>query len=104
MRINGTTKAPIMNYASETALGVATIRAFKTVDQFSSNYLKLVDADAKVFLSSNAAMEWLIMRTEALQNLTLFTAAVFLVLFPKGYIQPGTYLRSPSRPFVLDCR
>ncbi|KAL2539145.1 ABC transporter C family member 8 [Abeliophyllum distichum] len=28
MRINGTTKAPVMNYASETALGVATIRAF----------------------------------------------------------------------------
>ncbi|KAL0354577.1 UNVERIFIED_CONTAM: ABC transporter C family member 8 [Sesamum radiatum] len=89
MRINGTTKAPVMNYASETALGVATIRAFKMVDRFSSNYLKLVDTDAKVFLSSNATMEWLVLTTEALQNLTLFTAAVFLVLTPKGYIPPG---------------
>ncbi|KAI7750666.1 hypothetical protein M8C21_029510, partial [Ambrosia artemisiifolia] len=33
MRINGTTKAPLMNYASETSLGVATIRAFKMQDR-----------------------------------------------------------------------
>lgn len=90
MRINGTTKAPVMNYASETALGVATIRAFGVADNFFSNYLKLVDRDAKVFLSSNAALEWLVLRTEALQNLTLFTSAIFLVLFPGNYIAPGT--------------
>ncbi|KAK4427310.1 ABC transporter C family member 8 [Sesamum alatum] len=101
MRINGTTKAPVMNYASETALGVATIRAFRMVDRFSSNYLKLVDADAKVFLSSNATMEWLVLTTEALQNLTLFTASVFLVLTPKGYIPPGLVGLSLSYAFAL---
>ncbi|XP_011072489.1 ABC transporter C family member 8-like isoform X2 [Sesamum indicum] len=101
MRINGTTKAPVMNYASETALGVATIRAFRMVDRFSSDYLKLVDMDAKVFLSSNATMEWLVLRTEALQNLTLFTAAIFLVLTPKGYIPPGLVGLSLSYAFAL---
>ncbi|KAL2243254.1 UNVERIFIED_CONTAM: ABC transporter C family member 8 [Sesamum indicum] len=101
MRINGTTKAPVMNYASETALGVATIRAFRMVDTFSLNYLKLVDMDAKVFLSSNATMEWLVLRTEALQNLTLFTAAIFLVLTPKGYIPPGLVGLSLSYAFAL---
>ncbi|KAK4395155.1 ABC transporter C family member 8 [Sesamum angolense] len=101
MRINGTTKAPVMNYASETALGVATIRAFRMVDRFSSNYLKLVDMDAKVFLSSNATMEWLVLTTEALQNLTLFTAAIFLVLTPKGYIPPGLVGLSLSYAFAL---
>lgn len=90
MRINGTTKAPVMNYASETALGVTTIRAFRAVNDFSSNYLKLVNTDAKVFLSSNATLEWLVMRTEALQNLTLFTAAFFLIVAPKSYVAPGT--------------
>ncbi|KAL3514320.1 hypothetical protein ACH5RR_027037 [Cinchona calisaya] len=89
MRINGTTKAPIMNYASETALGVATIRAFNMSDRFFQSYLKLVDSDAKVFLFSNAAMEWLVLRTETLQNLTLFTAATLLVFLPKDYIAPG---------------
>ncbi|KAL3528641.1 hypothetical protein ACH5RR_007963 [Cinchona calisaya] len=89
MRINGTTKAPIMNYASETALGVATIRAFNVSDMFFQNYLKFVDKDAKVFLFSNAALEWLVLRTETLQNITLFTAAALLVSFPKDYVAPG---------------
>ncbi|XP_051148099.1 ABC transporter C family member 8 isoform X2 [Andrographis paniculata] len=101
MRINGTTKAPVMNYASETALGVATIRAFRMADKFFSNFLKLVDQDAKVFLASNAAMEWLVLRTEAVQNLTLFTASVFIVLAPKGYIPPGLVGLSLSYAFAL---
>lgn len=29
VRINGTTKAPMMNHATESMLGVITIRAFK---------------------------------------------------------------------------
>ncbi|GFQ01426.1 ABC transporter c family member 8 [Phtheirospermum japonicum] len=101
MRINGTTKTLVMNYASETALGVATIRAFGVVHHFSSNYLKLVNTDAKVFLSSNATLEWLVLRTEALHNLTLFTTAVFLVLIPNTYIAPGLVGLSLSYAFAL---
>lgn len=101
MRINGTTKAPIMNYASETALGVPIIRAFNTSERFFQNYLKLVDTDAKVFLFSNAAMEWLVLRTETLQNLTLFAAAFLLVLLPKGYVAPGLVGLSLSYAFAL---
>lgn len=94
VRINGTTKAPIMNYAAETALGAATIRGFKMEHRFFNNYLKLVDTDAKTFFCSNAALEWLVFRTEILQNLTLFTAAFLLVLLPKGYLSPGNVLLS----------
>ncbi|CAB4272419.1 unnamed protein product [Prunus armeniaca] len=89
IRINGTTKAPVMNYAAETSLGVVTIRAFKMGNRFFHNYLKLVDTDARLFFHSNATMEWLIIRTEALQNLTFFVAAFFLVFLPKGYVDPG---------------
>ena len=89
MRINGTTKAPLMNFTAETSLGVVTIRATNMVDRFFKNYLKLVDTDAKLFFHSNAASEWLILRIEALQNLTLFSAALLLVLLPKGYVAPG---------------
>ncbi|GAA0154293.1 ATP-binding cassette [Lithospermum erythrorhizon] len=101
MRINGISKAPVMNYAAETALGVAIIRSFNMVDRFFQNYLKLVDTDAKVSLYSNAAMEWLILRTEACQNLTLFTAAFLLVLLPQGYIAPGLVGLSLSYAFAL---
>lgn len=95
IRINGTTKAPVMNYAAETSLGVVTIRAFKMGNRFFHNYLKLVDTDARLFFHSNATMEWLIIRTEALQNLTFFVAALFLVFLPKGYVDPGIYKRGP---------
>lgn len=90
IRINGTTKAPVTNYVSETALGAVTIRAFRSVDQFFQNYLKLVDTDASLFFLSNAAIEWLVIRIEALQNLTLFTAAFLLILLPKSQVAPGT--------------
>ncbi|KAK8274313.1 hypothetical protein V6Z12_D10G066300 [Gossypium hirsutum] len=89
IRINGTTKAPVMNYAAETSLGVVTIRAFNMVDMFFRNNLKLVDTDATLFFLSNAAMEWLVLRIETLQNLTLFTAAFFLLLLPKNQVTPG---------------
>ncbi|XP_047329889.1 ABC transporter C family member 8 [Impatiens glandulifera] len=89
MRINGTTKAPVMNYASETSLGVVTIRAFNTAKRFSENFLKLVDSDAKIFFYNSTALEWLTLRVEAFQNLTLFVGAFLLVLLPKGYLAPG---------------
>ncbi|KAB5563885.1 hypothetical protein DKX38_003939 [Salix brachista] len=89
IRMNGTTKAPVMNYAAETSLGVVTIRAFKMADRFFQNFLKLVDNDAVLFFHSNGAMEWLVIRTEAIQNTTLFTAALLLILLPKGSVPPG---------------
>ncbi|KAF5793382.1 putative ABC-type xenobiotic transporter [Helianthus annuus] len=101
IRINGTTKAPVVNYASETSLGVATIRAFKKEDHFFENYLKLVDIDARAFIFTNATLEWLVLRAEALQSLTLFTAAIFLVLLPKAYIPPGLVGLSLSYALAL---
>ncbi|GLT58340.1 hypothetical protein SLA2020_312400 [Shorea laevis] len=89
IRISGTTKAPVMNYAAETSLGVITIRAFNTADRFFQSYLKLVDTDAALFFLCNASLEWLVLRIEALQNLTVFTSALLLLLLPKGYVAPG---------------
>ncbi|XXG48214.1 hypothetical protein AAC387_Pa02g2725 [Persea americana] len=89
MRINGTTKAPVMNYAAETSLGVVTIRAFATMERFIQNNLKLIDTDAALFFHTNAVMEWVLLRVETLQNLTIFTATLLLVLLPPGTIAPG---------------
>ncbi|XP_019082831.1 PREDICTED: ABC transporter C family member 8-like isoform X2 [Camelina sativa] len=101
IRINGTTKAPVMNYAAETSLGVVTIRAFGTAERFFKKYLHLVDADAVLFFLSNAAMEWVILRIETLQNVTLFTCALLLILIPKGYIAPGLVGLSLSYALTL---
>ncbi|XLU29539.1 hypothetical protein S245_065605, partial [Arachis hypogaea] len=88
IRINGTTKAPVMNFAAETSLRVVTVRAFNMVDRFVKNYLKLVETDASLFFHSNVTMEWLIIRIETLQNLTVFTAALLLILVPMDYVSP----------------
>ncbi|KAL6006014.1 hypothetical protein ACLOJK_040059 [Asimina triloba] len=102
IRINGTTKAPVMNYAAETSLGVVTIRAFNMSMRFFKNNLKLVDLDATLFFHINAAMEWVLMRVEVLQNLTIFAAALLLILLPRGTIAPveriKQYMHIPSEP------
>ncbi|KAH1048139.1 hypothetical protein J1N35_038923 [Gossypium stocksii] len=101
IRINGTTKAPVMNYAAETSLGVVTIKAFNVVDRFFKNYLKLVDTDATLFFLCNAATEWLILRIEALQNMTIFASVFILILLPKGYVPPGLVGLSLSYAFSI---
>jgi hypothetical protein len=78
-----------MNFAAETSLGVVTVRAFNMVDRFFKNYLKLVDTDASLFFHSNVVMEWLVLRIEALLNLTVITAALLLILLPQRYLSPG---------------
>lgn len=78
-----------MNFTAETSLGVVTVRAFNMMDRFFQSYLKLVDTDATLFFHSSAALEWLLLRIEGLQNVTLFTASLLLVLLPKGYMTPG---------------
>lgn len=92
VRINGTTKAPVMNYASESILGVVTIRAFAATDRFIHNNLQLIDNDATMFFHTVAAQEWVLIRVEALQSLTIFTSSLFLILVPPGVISPGIYM------------
>ncbi|GMN19623.1 hypothetical protein TIFTF001_045214, partial [Ficus carica] len=51
----------------------------------SLNFSRIINYVSETSL----AIEWLVVRIEALQNLTLFTAAFFLVLLPKSQVAPG---------------
>uniref|UniRef100_A0A0D3GHW3 Uncharacterized protein n=1 Tax=Oryza barthii TaxID=65489 RepID=A0A0D3GHW3_9ORYZ len=82
-------QAPVMNYAAESILGVVTIRSFGETDRFIHNNLLLIDTDATLFFHTVAAQEWVLIRVEALQSLTLLTAALLLVLAPPGAVSPG---------------
>ncbi|TYK03884.1 ABC transporter C family member 8 [Cucumis melo var. makuwa] len=86
IRINGTTKAPVMNYAAETSLGAVTIRAFDMTERFFQKFLKLIDTDASLFFNYNATTEWFTLRIEILQHFTLFTVAFLLVLLPQRLV------------------
>ncbi|KAK1575542.1 hypothetical protein Q3G72_006373 [Acer saccharum] len=101
MRMNGTTIAPILNYVSETSQGVVSIRAFNMMEMFFENYLKLIDTDARLFFHSNAAIEWLVLRIETLQNLVILTAALLIVLLPRKQL-PGFVGLSLSYALTLS--
>ncbi|TXG68642.1 hypothetical protein EZV62_003577 [Acer yangbiense] len=61
--------------------GVVSIRAFNMMEMFFENYLKLIDTDARLFFHSNAAIEWLVLRIETLQNLVILTAALLIIKY-----------------------
>ncbi|KAL4355791.1 hypothetical protein AHAS_Ahas09G0022000 [Arachis hypogaea] len=52
-------------------------------------------------MHSNVTMEWLTLRIETLQNLTVFTAALLLILVPMDYVFPGLLGLSLSYAFTL---
>ncbi|KAJ4782162.1 ABC transporter C family member 8 [Rhynchospora pubera] len=89
VRINGTTKAPVMNYASESMLGVVTIRAFGATERFVRTSLGLIDQDASLFFHTIASLEWVLLRVEMLQSITIITSSLFLIFVPHGSIAPG---------------
>ncbi|TVU17083.1 hypothetical protein EJB05_33096, partial [Eragrostis curvula] len=89
VRINGTTKAPVMNHAAESMLGVITIRAFEATKRFIQTNLKLIDTDAALFFYTNGALEWVLLRVEALQILVIVTSSILLLSLPEGAVAPG---------------
>ena len=89
MRINGTTKAPIVNHFAEAIAGGSTIRAFKKEGDFADENLRLIDTNASPFFHSFATIEWLILRLEVLSATVLATSALVIVSLPKGHINPG---------------
>uniref|UniRef100_M8AHX3 ABC transporter C family member 13 n=1 Tax=Aegilops tauschii TaxID=37682 RepID=M8AHX3_AEGTA len=89
VRINGTTKAPVMNYAAESMLGVVTIRAFAATNRFIQTNLQLIDMDATMFFYTNAALEWVLLRVEAMQIVVIVTSSILLVMLPAGSVAPG---------------
>jgi hypothetical protein len=91
MRINGTTKAPIVHHFGEAIAGAVTIRAFKRENMFARKNLELIDANASPFFHSIAATEWLIQRLEILSAVVLSASALLIVFLPTGQIDPGVF-------------
>lgn len=89
MRINGTTKSPIVNHFGEAIAGAVTIRAFQVQERFKKINFELINDNATAVFHSFAANEWLIQRLEALSTLILTASALLIVLLPSGRIDPG---------------
>ncbi|KAH7866679.1 hypothetical protein Vadar_023546 [Vaccinium darrowii] len=97
MRINGTTKAPIMSYAAETSLGVITIRAFNMAERFFQNYIMLIDTDAKTFP--------LLQRSHGVakfENRISSKSDSILLCFPPDFTSEGLYISSSFCNYIIS--
>jgi hypothetical protein len=93
MRMNGTTKAPIVNNFGETISGAMTIRAFEKIPQFERKNLDLVDVDSSLFFHTFVAYEWLVLRLELLCAVILATSALLMVVLPSDAVDGGESLQ-----------
>ena len=92
MRMNGTTKAPIVNNFGETISGAMTIRAFEKIPQFERKNLELVDTDASLYFHTFVAYEWLVLRLETLCAIILATSALFMVVLTSDDVDGGEFI------------
>lgn len=92
MRINGTTKAPIINHFEEAITGGPTIRAFRKEPEFVKENFQLINANSSPFFHSIGVTEWLIQRLEFVSSIILSASALVIVLLPEGQIDPGVCL------------
>ncbi|KAH7839793.1 hypothetical protein Vadar_008968 [Vaccinium darrowii] len=76
MRIDGTTKSSVASHLAESVAGAVTIRAFGEEDQFFSESLQRIDANASAFFHCFSAHEWLIQRLEILCAIVLSCSAL----------------------------
>ncbi|EFJ28692.1 ATP-binding cassette transporter, subfamily C, member 15, SmABCC15 [Selaginella moellendorffii] len=87
MRLNAMTKSPILNLSGETVRGAVTIRAFRMKERFMQRSMELINKDSSIYLHTNAAIEWLILRVEACGLILLLVFGVGLNLDPS--LTPG---------------
>ncbi|KAE9619405.1 hypothetical protein Lal_00047868 [Lupinus albus] len=89
VRIVSIQKSPIINLFGESISGAATIRGFGQEKRFMKRNLYLLDAFARPFFCSLAAIEWLCLRMELLSTFVFAFCMVLLVSVPHGSIDPS---------------
>ncbi|XP_043697568.1 ABC transporter C family member 3-like isoform X2 [Telopea speciosissima] len=88
-RLVGVCQAPIIQHFAESSLGSTTIRCFDQEEKFIDTNLKLVDRYLRPKFHFSGALEWLCFRMDMLASITYAIFLVFLILVPKGVLNPG---------------
>ncbi|CAA3013139.1 ABC transporter C family member 3-like isoform X3 [Olea europaea subsp. europaea] len=88
-RLVGVCKAPVIQHFSETLSGSSTIRSFEQESRFRDTSMKLIDAYSRPKFHTAGAMEWLCVRLDVLSLFTFAFSLIFLILIPKGTIDPS---------------
>ena len=97
-RLEGVTKAPVIDHFSETVLGATTIRCFKKEKYFFQGNLDKINSSLRMYFHNYAANEWLGFRLELIETLVLSITAFLMISLPSNFIKKGInrYILGPK--------
>ncbi|XP_039819900.1 ABC transporter C family member 4-like [Panicum virgatum] len=86
-RLQGVTRAPIIDHFTETFLGAPTVRCFRKEDEFYQTNLDRINSNLRMSFNNYAANEWLGFRLELIGTLILSITAFLMISLPSNFIK-----------------
>lgn len=86
-RLEGVTKAPVIDHFTETVVGATTIRCFKKENDFFQENLDKINSSLRMYFHNYAANEWLGFRLELIGTLVLSITAFLMISLPSNFIK-----------------
>ncbi|TKW03487.1 hypothetical protein SEVIR_7G027800v4 [Setaria viridis] len=86
-RLQGVTRAPIIDHFTETFLGAPTVRCFRKEDEFYQTNLDRINSNLRMSFHNYAANEWLGFRLELIGTLILSITAFLMISLPSNFIK-----------------
>ncbi|CAL5035561.1 unnamed protein product [Urochloa decumbens] len=86
-RLQGVTRAPIIDHFTETFSGAPTVRCFRKEDEFYQTNLDRINSNLCMAFNNYAANEWLGFRLELIGTLILSITAFLMISLPSNFIK-----------------
>ncbi|KAF8666092.1 hypothetical protein HU200_053802 [Digitaria exilis] len=86
-RLQGVTRAPIIDHFTETFLGAPTVRCFRKENEFHQTNLDRINSNLRMSFNNYAANEWLGFRLELIGTLILSITAFLMISLPSNFIK-----------------
>lgn len=92
-RLQGVTKAPVIDHLTESFSGSPIIRCFGKEDEFNQKSLDMIDSNLRMSFHNYAANRWFGFRLELIGTLVLSITAFLMITLPSNFIKKG--IKSP---------
>ncbi|CAM0907934.1 unnamed protein product [Alopecurus aequalis] len=86
-RLQGVTRAPVIDHFTETFSGSPTIRCFGKVDEFYQINLDRINSNLRMSFHNYAANEWFGFRLELIGTLVLSITAFLMISLPSNFVK-----------------
>ncbi|CAN6270976.1 unnamed protein product [Urochloa humidicola] len=86
-RLQGVTRAPVIDHFTETFSGAPTVRCFRKEDEFYQTNLDRINSNLRMSFNNYAANEWLGFHLELIGTLILSITAFLMISLPSNFIK-----------------